>query len=238
MGPENTINTFQKALKSGAHILEIDVRLTRDAQLVVIHDASVDRTTDGNGTVDSLSADEIGRLDAAFYYSTDGGRSFPLRNSGVTVPLLAEVFQHFPKTPINIELKDDSIAAAEILCRLLSEFGIAKQIIVASFHSEITRHFRTICPDTSTAATVGEIYWFVFFSKLHLEILYHPHAAALQVPKKAYGFQLITPRFIEAAHSQNLKVHVWTVNHLKEKLELFRLGVDGIMTDFPDKLAK
>ena len=233
MGPENTVYTFQKALNSGAHILEIDVRLTRDGHLVVIHDASVDRTTDGSGTVGSLSRDEIGRLDAAFDFSTDGGQSFPLRNHGMTVPLLAELFQRFPTTPMNIELKDDSFAAAETLCGLLTEVGKTRQTIVASFHSKMIRHFRSICPDTPTAATAGEIYWFVFFSWLHLENLYRPHAAALQVPKEAYGIQLITRRFIEAAHRQNLRVHVWTINDPKEKQELFNMGVDGIITDYP-----
>ena len=233
MGPENTVYTFEKALKSGTHILEIDVRLTRDGHLVVIHDASVDRTTDGSGAVASLSADEIGRLDAAFNFSTDGGRSFPLRNKGVTVPLLADVFHRFPSTPVNIELKDDSVTAAETLCRLILKFDRTQQTIVASFHSKMIRHFRSICPDTPTAATVGEICWFVFFSRLHLEFLYRPHAAAIQVPKEAYGIQLITPRFIEAAHRKNLRIHVWTINHPKEKQALFNMGVDGIITDIP-----
>lgn len=233
LGPENTVYTFQKALVSGADVIEIDVRMTRDGHLVVIHDASVDRTTDGSGAVDSLSWDDIRRLDAAFGHSTDGGRTFPLRNSGVTVPHLSEVFRRFPETPLNIELKDDSLAAADTLCRLLSEFNMTRQVIVASFHSRIISHFRRICPETPTAATTGEVYWFTLFSRLHLEALYRPHAAALQVPKAAYGLQLVTPRFIEAAHRRNLKVHVWTVNHPKEKRELFKMGVDGIMTDFP-----
>lgn len=233
LGPENTLYTFQRALNAGMHVLEIDARLTRDGHLVAIHDATVDRTTDGSGTVGSMSLDEIGRLDAAFDYSTDGGQTFPLRNNGVTVPLLSEVFRRFPRTPMNIELKDNSIAAAETLCRYLSESKITRQIIVASFHSRVIRHFRSICPDTPTAAAPGEVRWFVFFSRLHLEALYRPHAAALQVPKEAYGFLLVTPRFIDAARHHDLKVHVWTVNRLHEKQALFNMGVDGIITDFP-----
>lgn len=236
LGPENTLPTFQKALASGAHALELDVRLTRDGHLVVIHDATVDRTTDGSGAVGSLSLEEIGRLDAAFNYSVDDGRTFPLRNSGVSIPRLTEVFERFPNTLVNIELKDDSLAAAETLCRLVKEYG--PNIIVASFHSKVLRHYRSICPETPTAATAGEVRLFAFLSRLRLENVYRPCAAALQVPQNAYGFRLITPRFIRAAHRRGLKVHVWIVNHPEEKQELFNMGVDGIMTDFPGMSAE
>jgi glycerophosphoryl diester phosphodiesterase len=233
LGPENTLHTFQKALAYGAHVLELDVRLTRDGHLVVIHDATVDRTTDGTGAVGNLSLEDIGRLDAAFDYSADGGRTYPLRNTGVTIPRLAEVFQRFPNIPINIELKDDSLVAAETLCRLVTEYDVTRKIIVASFHSRVTRHFRSICPDTPTAATAGEVWWFALLSRLRLENLYRPHAAMLQVPKEVYGFRLVTQRFVDAAHNRGLKVHVWVVNHPGEKQKFLDMGVDGIITDFP-----
>ena len=193
LGPENTLTTFQKAIVSGAHALELDVRLTRDDHLVVIHDATVDRTTDGTGTVGSLSLDDIRRLDAAFNYSADDGQTFPLRNSGVSIPRLTEVFERFPNTPVNIELKDDSLAAAETLCLLVREYGTTPNIIVASFHSKVIRHYRSICPETPTAATAGEVWRFALLSQLRLENVYRPRAAALQVPQNAYGFRLITP---------------------------------------------
>lgn len=238
LGPENTLTTFQKAIVSGAHALELDVRLTRDDHLVVIHDATVDRTTDGTGAVGSLSLDDIRRLDAAFNYSADDGQTFPLRNSGVSIPRLTEVFERFPNTPVNIELKDDSLAAAETLCLLVREYGTTPNIIVASFHSKVIRHYRSICPETPTAATAGEVWRFALLSQLRLENVYRPRAAALQVPQNAYGFRLITPRFIEAAHRWGLKVHVWVVNHPEEKQKLFNIGVDGIMTDFPGMPAE
>jgi glycerophosphoryl diester phosphodiesterase len=235
LGPENTLHTFQKALESGAHVLELDVRLTKDGHLVVIHDATVDRTTNGTGAVGSLSLDEIGRLDAAFDYSADGGRTYPLRNTGVTIPRLAEVFERFPNSPVNIELKDDSLTAAETLCRLVTEYDVTQKIIVASFHSRVIRHFRSICPDTPTAATAGETGWFALLSRLRLENFYCPHAAALQVPEEAYGFPLVTQRFVDAAHNRGLKVHVWVVNDPSEKQKYLNMGVDGIITDFPGR---
>ena len=233
LGPENTLYTFQKALASGAHVLEFDTRLTRDGYLVVIHDSTVDRTTDGVGDVNSFSLKDIGRLDAAFNYSADNGRTFPLRNSDVTVPSLVEVFRRFPNTAMNIELKDDSLLAAATLCRLMPEYGRDRKVIVASFHSKVIRHFRSICPETPTAASSREVWWFTILSKLRLEKLYRPRASVLQVPEKAYGIQLVTRRFIDAAHSRGMKVHVWNVNHPIEIRKYFSMGVDGVMTDSP-----
>ncbi len=233
LGPENTLYTFEKALASGAHVLELDTRLTRDGHLVVIHDATVDRTTDGVGDVGSLLLEDILQLDAANSYSADDGRTFPLRNSGVTIPSLAEVFRRFPQTAMNIELKDESLVAADTLCRLAKGYGMARDVIVASFHSKVIRHFRSICPDTPTAASAREVMWFTFFSKLRLENLYRPRASVLQVPEKAYGTQLVTRRFIDAAHSHGLKVHVWSVNDPLKIQKYFSMGVDGIMTDSP-----
>lgn len=238
LGPENTLYTFDKALASGAHVIELDTRLTLDGHLVVIHDDTVDRTTDGIGAVNGLSLEEIKRLDAAFDYSSDGGRTFPLRNSGVTVPSLSEVFRRFPHIAINIELKDDSIVAAETLCRLMPESGKARKVIVASFHSEVIRHFRGICPDTATAATFWEVFRFTVLSKLRLEALFRTRAAALQIPERACGVRLVTRRFIDAAHRRRLKVHVWNVNHPGKKQEFFDMGVDGIMTDFPQGMNR
>ena len=233
LGPENTLYTFEKALASGAHVLELDTRLTKDGHLVVIHDATVDRTTDGEGDVNGFLLEDIGRLDAAFNYSEDGGLTFPLRNNGVTIPSLVEVFRRFPDTAINIELKDDSHVAADTLCRLMPERGTARKVIVASFHSKAVRHFRSICPDIPTAATVGEVMWFTLLSELHLEHLYRPRASVLQVPEKAFGIQLVSRRFLGAAHSHGLKVHVWNVNHPDKIEKYFSMGVDGIMTDSP-----
>jgi glycerophosphoryl diester phosphodiesterase len=145
------------------------------------------------------------------------------------------VFQRFPNIHLNIEIKDDSLAAAETLCRLMTEYDVTRKTIVVSFHSRVIRHFRSICPDMPTAATSGEIWRFALLSRLRLENVYRPHAAALQVPVEAYGFRLVTPRFVEAAHHRGLKVHVWVVNHPSEMQHLFNMGVDGIMTDFPGR---
>jgi glycerophosphoryl diester phosphodiesterase len=238
LGPENTLYAFERALAFGAHVLELDTRLTKDGRLVVIHDATVDRTTDGKGDVNGFLLKDIGRLDAAFNYSEDGGLTFPLRNNGVTIPSLVEVLRRFPNTAINIELKDDSHVAADTLCRLMPEYGTARKVIVASFHSKAVRHFRSICPDISTAATVGEVMWFTLLSKLHLEHLYRPRASVLQIPEKAYGIQLVTRRFLDAAHSQGLKVHVWNVNHPIKIEKYFSMGVDGIMTDSPQAVGR
>jgi glycerophosphoryl diester phosphodiesterase len=104
LAPENTINAFEKAVSHGSEIFELDVHATRDGEIVVIHDDTVDRTTNGSGRVNDLTLAEAQQLDAAYHYTADKGRSFPLRGKGLRIPTLKEIFQAFPDCRINIEI--------------------------------------------------------------------------------------------------------------------------------------
>src|SRR5829696_5003203 len=115
--PENTLYAFERAAALGVDVIETDVRATADGELVVIHDEGVERTTDGMDRVGSLTLAELKRLDAAYRFSPDGGRSFPLRGSGVSVPTLREVFAALPHMRFNIEPKQGVPAVAAPLCR-------------------------------------------------------------------------------------------------------------------------
>jgi len=116
LGPESTLFTFQRAADLGVDVLEIDILSTKNGKLVVIHDDTVNRTTDGKGTVANFTLAELKKLDAGFRWSPDSGRTYPMRGKGLTVPSLAEVFTAFPKIHINIEIKDGQI-------RIKGDFG-------------------------------------------------------------------------------------------------------------------
>ncbi|NNL64689.1 MAG: glycerophosphodiester phosphodiesterase, partial [Myxococcales bacterium] len=103
-GPENTIEAFRRALASGADVIEMDVRASADGELVVIHDASVDRTTDGSGRVDAMPLSALRSLDAAYRFSPDGAAT-PLRGRGVRIPTLAEVLEALPSARVLAEMK-------------------------------------------------------------------------------------------------------------------------------------
>ena len=238
LGPESTLYTFQRAVKLGVDVIEIDVHSTRDGHLVVIHDPTVDRTTSGKGPVNSFTLKELQTLDAAYRWSPDQGRTYPLRGKGVTVPTLAEAFAALPAIRINIEIKESKPEVITPLCNLIRDFKKTDQVMIASFDTSQLNRLRSQCPEVATSAGAREAFLFYGVQWAHLENIYTPKAQALQVPENWGNIQVITPRFLKAARARNLRVHVWTVNNPKHMQRLIKLGVDGIMTDVPEKLIE
>ncbi len=237
LGPENTLYTFQRAVDLGVDVLEMDVHRTKDGQLVVLHDATLDRTTNGTGPVDRYTLAELKKLDAAYHWSPNG-KSFPLRGQGLSIPALSEVFEAFPQMRLNVEIKDAGQTELSSFCRLIHDSGMSPKVMVASFESGALRKFRSVCHGIATSAGASEVMWFYALQKMHLESIYSPAAQALQVPLTYGDLKVVTKRFVEAAHACNLKVHVWTINDVDEMQKLLQLGVDGIMTDYPRRLLE
>jgi glycerophosphoryl diester phosphodiesterase len=238
LGPENTLHTFQRAVDLGADVLEMDVHRTKDGKLVVLHDTSVDRTTNGTGPVNSFNLAELKKLDAAYHWSPDKGKSFPLRGKGLSIPALSEVLEAFSQTRLNIEIKDPGQTELSSLCRSIHDCGMSQKVMIASFNAGALKNFRSTCPGVATSAGASEAVLFYALQKMHLGSAYTPAAQALQVPRTYGGLQVVTKRFVEAAHARNLKVHVWTVNDVDSMRKLLQLGVDGIMTDYPRRLLE
>ncbi|MFL6337482.1 MAG: glycerophosphodiester phosphodiesterase [Pyrinomonadaceae bacterium] len=236
--PENTLYGFEHAKALGADVIETDVHATKDGELVIFHDETVDRTTDGTGRVGSLTLAELKGLDAAYRFSPDGGRSFPLRGLGISVPTLREVFEALPQMRFNIEPKHGAPALATPLCRLIRERGMTARVLVASFSGSILAEFRRECPEVATSAATGEVASFLTLESAGLAPSYSPAMQALQVPEHAGAVRVLTRDFVEAAHGRNLRVHVWTVNAEGDMRRFIEMGVDGIMTDYPDRLLK
>lgn len=236
--PENTIHAFERAQRLGVDMIELDVRSTADGVLVVIHDDSVDRTTNGTGRVSRMSLEELKELDAAYRWSEDGGRSFPLRGRAITVPTLQEVFAAFPQMRFNIEPKQHTPSLVAPLCRMIREHGMTRRVLVGSFSDSVLEQFRRECAEVATSASTSEVSGFLAMQKSGLGRAYSPVMQALQVPEYAGGLRVLTGNFVEAAHGRNLQVHVWTVNETEDMRRLLGLGVDGIMTDYPDRLLK
>jgi glycerophosphoryl diester phosphodiesterase len=236
--PENTLEAFRLAMEAGAGGLELDVHLTRDGEVVVIHDATVDRTTDGSGAVAGMSLDELRGLDAGYRFSPDGGITYPYRGRGLRVPTLAEVFEEFPAASVNIDIKEPQQGAEEAVLQITQNGGAEERSLVVSDDHAVVRRFRGVSRGhISTGASRPEIAAFFILSRLRLERLVHPAYDALQVPVEHGGITLVTPRFVEAAHSRGARVDVWTINDPGEMRRLLDLGVDVIMTDRPETLA-
>ena len=237
--PENTLIAFRNAVELGVDALELDVHGTRDGTLVVIHDGTVDRTTNGTGAVSDLTIEEIMALDAGYNWpDKEDSADHPYRGTGVTIPTLEEVLAAFPDTPMVIEIKQADPPIGETLGLMLRKHDRARNTIVASFHPEVMEEFRRTFPEFATSGADPEIRRFFVLNKLFLGRLFQPVMDAFQVPEQFGKLKVITPRFVRVAQSRGIAIHVWTVNELEDMGRMVSAGVDGIITDRPDRLLE
>jgi len=236
--PSNTLLAFEQSLKLGADVLELDIHSTADHVLVARHDPIVDTTTNGHGRICDLNLSDIKKLDAGYTWTADGGATFPFRSQGVTIPTLEEVIRTFPNAQLNIDIKPEDPLIVHSFARMLYKFNFLDHVIVGSFHDRQIELFRQVCPDVATAAGVSETRRFFLLNRLFLDQFFHSPASAFQVPEYAGRLRLVTPRFISRAHAQSLQVHIWTVNEIVDMQRLIAWGVDGLMTDYPDRLIE
>lgn len=234
--PGDTLFAFERAAALGVDVLEMDLHITADGVLVLMHDETVDRTTDGSGPIEAMTLAALKNLDAGYDWSPDNGQTFPFRGQGITVPTLHEVFTAFPGMPMNIEIKKSERDMAEPFCALIRQFGKQTEVLVASFHDERMQSFRQTCPEVATSGSEDELIPLVVLSKVELGLLYRPAAVAVQAPERRSGINILVPSFIRAARSRNMKVEAWTINDPADMQRLLALGVDGIITDYPDRL--
>ncbi len=258
--PENTLYAYQEALFAGSHMLEMDIYQTADGELVVIHDDTVDRTTNGTGSVSDFTLAELQQLDAAYCYvpgkgtdCSDAAGIFPLRGIATgerapppgyraqdfRIPTLREILQTFPRTLINIELKPDPRATGRYeaaLAALLNEYARGNDVIVASFQDWNSALFKLAAPTIATSVPTAQVALSLASGLGPLPGLTVGHAA-FQVPP-AMGLPIVTQDFVDDAHARGLAVQVWTINDCAQMLDLLALGVDGIMTDAPSVLAR
>jgi glycerophosphoryl diester phosphodiesterase len=239
LAPENTIEAFRLAVEAGAGGLELDVHLTHDGHVVVIHDATVDRTTSGSGAVSEMTFDELRGFDAGHTFSPDGGSNHPYRGLGVRVPTLREVLKEFPGVAVNIDIKAKRPGIEAAVLGVLREANaLGRALVVSTPHATVKRFRKISGGHISTGASRWETGIFYLLSRLRLERLASPAYDALQVPLRHRGIALVTPRFIEAAHARGVRVDVWTINQADEMHRLLDLGVDVIMTDRPGTLTE
>jgi glycerophosphoryl diester phosphodiesterase len=239
LAPENTLAAFEHGLSFGADALELDVHLSRDLELMVIHDPTLDRTTDGSGPVAAHTAAELRLLDAGYRFTPDSGRTFPYRGQGITIPTLREVLAAFPRTRLNVELKENRPEGPVALWDLVRELGAEDRVLGASNHLGTIARFRALCGDRmATSACAAEIRNFVLAAMARTMRWLRPRYDALQVPETWRALRIVSPTTLALAHGMGLAVHVWTVDDRAQMDRLLALGVDGIMTDRPDVLAE
>ncbi len=259
--PSNTLYAFKTAVEKGADVLELDVHATADREIVVIHDATVDRTTNGQGAVDEMTLAEIQALDGAYWFVPDSGathdapaESYTLRGIATgdqappegfeaedfRIPTLDEVLETFPDTLINIEIKataPDSEPYEQLLAETLAEHGRSHDTIVVSFLDHATEAFKLHNQDVDTATGTGETA--AFWATAQGPAPGSPsHHQALQVPITFEGVTVVDEDFVADAHANGFAVHVWTIEDPDTMRWLIDIGVDGIMTNTPTVLEQ
>jgi len=237
--PENTLPSFVRALEVGAAILETDAHPTRDGDAVLFHDHELGRTTDGSGPIAARSLAELRALDAGHRFSRDGGRSFPYRGHGIGIPTLAQTLDALPGARLNIELKQDAPGFLTRVLDVLRDAGREETTLLTAAEDALMDALRAAvaarCAKVALGASAGDVLRFVR-AALDGEKP-DPRVMALQIPAEFAGRPLVTPRLVAHARAHGVQVHVWTINEPDEMVRLLELGVHGLVTDHPARLA-
>lgn len=232
--PENTLPAFLSAAELGVDVIETDVHLTSDGQIIIWHDDTLDRETDGSGPVEDHTLKELLTLDAGYHFSTDGGQTFPFRGTGIHMLTFEDALQALPHMRFNVDLKTDHTDIAQAFGELVERHQAQDRILCASFHADNLIHVRRKFPDLATSMSRKEVRTLVFMQKLHLPLWRSAvPGIAFQVPEREGRITVITPGFIRRFHRMGIHIQVWTINDAAAMHRLLDMGVDGIFTDDP-----
>lgn len=235
LAPENTLAAFEHGHAAGADGFELDVQLSRDGVVMVHHDDTVDRTTDGTGRVAELTADALARLDAGYRFEVNG--SAPFRGQGIGVPRFEDIVRRFPDAALIVELKNRHDALADAVVDVLRRAGACERAIVGCFYPEPLARIRRTAPEVATGASTNEVRWALYRSWLGLPPS-QPAYRGFQVPEKSGVTRVVSRRFVRAANRAGVAVKVWTVNDLDDARRLLDWGVQGLISDRPDRLRQ
>jgi len=231
LGPENTIAAFDIGMSTGADGLELDVHLSSDGVVVVHHDKTLDRTTNGSGPLAARTADELSRVDAGYWFTRGG--EYPFRGLGIGVPTLREVLARYRGVPVIVEIKVYTAAMGEAVAAEIRRAGAVDYVCVAGYGIASARAARAALPGAAASAHRGEVRLALYRSWLRYPVRKAPYQT-YQVPECAEGVRIVSPRFIRDAHAGGFKVQVWTVDEEADVRRLLEWGVDGLISNRPD----
>ena len=212
LGPENTIEAFDAGMNAGADGLELDVHLSADGVVVVHHDKTLERTTNGSGPVAARTAAELAALN---------------------VPTLREVLRRYPTARVIIEMKEDLAALGEAVAREVRAADAVERVCAAGYGARAVRAARAALPEMASSVSLEEVR-----RALHRTWVCWPLRSCpwqgYQVPEKAGRLRVVSPRFVRYAHQAGLRVQVWTVDTEPDMIRLLDWGVDGLISNRPD----
>ena len=241
--PDHTLLAYDQALEDGADMLELDIHETSDHVIIVMHDATVDDTTNCTGLIKEMTFAELRECDAGYEWTQDG-ETYPYRGIGLVVPSLEEVLDTYPDTPVNIEIKQSEPSLVDNLVALVRQYEFEDKMVGASFSDDILAELRAAAPEIATSLGEGESISFWIKSNAPIDPEYVPPGEFLQFPVE-YDLgggnivEVLHPGFMQRVEEHDMYVHIWTVNDEAEMRELIEVhGVHGIMTDDPPLLTR
>jgi glycerophosphoryl diester phosphodiesterase len=226
--PENTFPSFDHALELGVDAIEFDLRVSRDGEVVIIHDATVDRTTDGSGLVGSFTLAELKALDAGARFTRDGGQTYPFRGRGLTIPTFDEMLTRYASIPLLIEVKLPE--AAPGASTLLDRHDAMRRAVLDSTDFRALEPFRST--PIITGASLRDIVAILPRTMVGLPLGQVPYRAFC-VPLWYNGIPVPARRLARAARKAGIPTHIWTVNDPTVAEGLWRSGINGIISDDP-----
>jgi glycerophosphoryl diester phosphodiesterase len=234
VAPENTVPAIRHGVEVGSQAIEIDLHASSDGHLVVIHDPTLDRTTNGSGPVEGRTLAELRELDAGYRFTSDDGRTYPFRDTGVRIPTLEEAMEAIGDLPAILEVK--SAAAGRRLAGWLRGRPEFDRIIVGGFDAD------EVGPAGDAArwrcAYQTDLLGFVLWGKLGISRPLPRDLTAAMVPVRKGIVRIVTRGFVRRMHAQGKGVFVWTVNQPDEMRRLLDIGVDGLISDYPAVLRR
>lgn len=237
--PENTLAAFEAAVSLWwADLIETDLQVTADGVPVVFHDDTLERCTDGSGPVAIRTWEGLSSLDAGHRFSLDGGRTFPWRGRGLTIPRLDQVLAAFPRTGFSLDLKPHRPELAERLAEVLRATGASDRVVVGSEHDDVAARLAEALPRARRFFPLQAAVAFVMAVRSGSPPDPDPRWQVLALPLDWQGTRVIDRALVDAARAQGREVWAWTVDSPDEQAELVALGVDGIVTDRPDRLRE
>jgi glycerophosphoryl diester phosphodiesterase len=232
LAPENTLAAFELGLAAGADGLELDVHLSADGVPVVVHDPTLERTTNAAGPVAARTAAELARVDAGAHFAGPRG-DFPFRGQGCGIPTLREVLLRHRGVPIIVEMKIDSDEMGRRVAGDVQAAGAEATVCAAGYGSASAAAVRRALPHVATSACHAEVRLAVYRSWSGWPVK-RPPFGGYQVPEHAGRIRIASPRFIRHAHAAGLEVQVWTVDTEDDMERLLGWGADALISNRPD----
>lgn len=229
LGPENTLEAFSESLKIYSDfIFELDVRLTRDRQVVVMHDPSVDRTTSGHGLVHELNYSEIQKFDAGHHTQWKG--------KNIKAPLLKDALEMFKSSRITIEVKLPGYEKDVI--EIINRANAQDRVVLSSFEQKAVSELRRFAPNLCSGCSRNEIRQMLWAVKSGLSFIAPSQGNVFQIPTDFDNVVVFSKKFVSFAHKISKQVHVWTINDEPTMRQLILEGADGIISDMPSTLYR